>query len=447
MKNFIHILIALVILVSGIRSQQDSLKKSTDNVLRDEQKKEQTTQGKEKSPARDKDTKTAATKDKPELTRNSDSGGNIHPFTVLDVFCSGDRNIRRAGLDDDLIVKVDSLGLMLSRVDEKSGQIILYIENLPLKGLYGIPDVKNSEMLFKLSRVAPANENWNKVLSKPSFFSGSKPVTISIGYENERAIPTKIKDKNFTLVIVKAYWFWLCMIIIVILFIIVYWLGRHTEMLREPFTECEDNGGRRRPYSLALTQMAFWYFLVVSSIILLFLITREFPDLNSTVLILIGISSVTALSSTGINVNKIKETQNKLISLEAEKKTLSESITEIESNISGKVKFSPAELLEQQKDKEERLKRLNEVIQIIPQYKRSNVQYFSKGFLRDLVSDNTGVSLYRFQIAVWTLVLGFNFCYGVWSNLKMPDIDNSLLALMGISSGTYIGFKIPEQKV
>jgi len=28
----------------------------------------------------------------------------------------------------------------------------------------------------------------------------------------------------------------------------------------------------------------------------------------------------------------------------------------------------------------------------------------------------------------------------------MPEFDNTLLALMGISSGTYLGFKIPEQR-
>jgi hypothetical protein len=27
----------------------------------------------------------------------------------------------------------------------------------------------------------------------------------------------------------------------------------------------------------------------------------------------------------------------------------------------------------------------------------------------------------------------------------MPDFDNTLLALMGVSSGTYLGFKIPEK--
>jgi len=34
----------------------------------------------------------------------------------------------------------------------------------------------------------------------------------------------------------------------------------------------------------------------------------------------------------------------------------------------------------------------------------------------------------------------------VQNNLTMPEFSTTLLGLMGISSGTYIGFKIPEQK-
>jgi len=34
----------------------------------------------------------------------------------------------------------------------------------------------------------------------------------------------------------------------------------------------------------------------------------------------------------------------------------------------------------------------------------------------------------------------------VYNNLAMPEFSATLLGLMGISSGTYIGFKFPEQK-
>jgi len=54
--------------------------------------------------------------------------------------------------------------------------------------------------------------------------------------------------------------------------------------------------------------------------------------------------------------------------------------------------------------------------------------------------------LHRFQIVVWTLVFTVIFVARVFVHLAMPDFDSQLLALMGISSGTYIGFKFPEKQ-
>ncbi len=379
-----------------------------------------------------------------EVQRPVAVGGVEYPFMVTEVYLADGKKTDKGGLNDEIIVKLDTLEPFLNRVTEKSGQIILFIENLSLKGVYGIPDINTNEIHFKLTRNEMSNKTWNEVLSKPSFFTGSKPVLISVGFENEKAIPTKTKAKNFTIVIVKWFSFWICFIIIILLLVILIWLAKNTEMLKEPFSITEN--GKNRPYSLALAQMAFWYFLVVAAIIMLFLITKEFPELNASVLILIGISSLTALSSTGINFNKINDSQNKLISLKAEKKTLSDRIEEINKTLEAKIKLAPDAMIEMQKEKLSKETRLNEVIETIPKFSTNNTIYFSRGFFRDLVSDSTGVSLHRFQIAVWTLVLGFHFCYSVWSDLKMPVFDETLLALMGISSGTYIGFKIPEQK-
>jgi hypothetical protein len=65
----------------------------------------------------------------------------------------------------------------------------------------------------------------------------------------------------------------------------------------------------------------------------------------------------------------------------------------------------------------------------------------SRGFFTDLFSDQNGVAFHRYQMVVWTVVLGVVFVVLVYRDLAMPDFDASLLGLMGISSGTYIGFK------
>ncbi|MGH9420902.1 MAG: hypothetical protein ACRD3J_13080 [Thermoanaerobaculia bacterium] len=68
----------------------------------------------------------------------------------------------------------------------------------------------------------------------------------------------------------------------------------------------------------------------------------------------------------------------------------------------------------------------------------------TSGFWHDLVSDDRGnVALDRLQIIVWTLVLGGVFLNSVLWDLTMPEFSATMLALMGISSGTYIGFKLP----
>lgn len=74
----------------------------------------------------------------------------------------------------------------------------------------------------------------------------------------------------------------------------------------------------------------------------------------------------------------------------------------------------------------------------------SRAVHASNGFMHDLISDDRGVvALDRLQVVVWTLVLGGIFLTAVLWDLTMPEFSATMLALMGISSGTYIGFKLP----
>lgn len=60
-------------------------------------------------------------------------------------------------------------------------------------------------------------------------------------------------------------------------------------------------------------------------------------------------------------------------------------------------------------------------------------------------SDGTW-SFHRFQMLGWTLVVGVIFLFEVASERNMPDFSTQLLALMGISAGTYFGFKAARPK-
>ncbi|MDD5387864.1 MAG: hypothetical protein PHD37_00850 [Gallionellaceae bacterium] len=68
----------------------------------------------------------------------------------------------------------------------------------------------------------------------------------------------------------------------------------------------------------------------------------------------------------------------------------------------------------------------------------------TKGFWFDISTDKDGVTLPRLQQIAWTSLLGIVFLSQVVTRLAMPDFDASVLALMGISAGTYLGFKVPE---
>jgi len=69
----------------------------------------------------------------------------------------------------------------------------------------------------------------------------------------------------------------------------------------------------------------------------------------------------------------------------------------------------------------------------------------SKGFWKD-ISGSSGVQLHRIQIIAWTVVLAFVFIVRIFTKLSIPDFNPTLLGLLGLSAGTYVGFKFPENQ-
>ncbi len=70
----------------------------------------------------------------------------------------------------------------------------------------------------------------------------------------------------------------------------------------------------------------------------------------------------------------------------------------------------------------------------------------SEGFWLDLLSDSSGLTLHRFQLLVFNIVIGLFFFSYVIQNVDMPSFDGNILSLLGLSSATYAGFKIPEKQ-
>jgi hypothetical protein len=72
--------------------------------------------------------------------------------------------------------------------------------------------------------------------------------------------------------------------------------------------------------------------------------------------------------------------------------------------------------------------------------------FLSQGWLDDLTTDANGPALHRLQVVVGTLILGVVFVIGTYRELSMPEFSNTLLALVGIISAGYLGFKFPEKQ-
>jgi hypothetical protein len=69
----------------------------------------------------------------------------------------------------------------------------------------------------------------------------------------------------------------------------------------------------------------------------------------------------------------------------------------------------------------------------------------SNNFFADILTNPSGeINLHRYQIFIWSVVLGLVFIYSVLTTLKMPEFDVNLLTLQGISSGTFLALKSQE---
>lgn len=198
-------------------------------------------------------------------------------------------------------------------------------------------------------------------------------------------------------------------------------------------------------YSLGRFQMAFWFTLTIVSFFFIWLITDAYDIVTPTILGLIGISAGTSLSAAVIDNSKSTELLNQTIILQNDKAKAEAEIL----NLDKQIKFNPPpinviELQNQKKIQEDKVK---EITLSINRNKLVLTPHKSDGFFNDILKDGNGVSFHRLQMLVWTFVLGLIFLYSVWKSLSMPEFSATLLALQGLTAGTYLGFKFPEKQV
>ncbi|MCK9421491.1 MAG: hypothetical protein M0Q38_02730 [Bacteroidales bacterium] len=143
-------------------------------------------------------------------------------------------------------------------------------------------------------------------------------------------------------------------------------------------------GDNQSQFSLGLAQLIFWTVIIASSYFYLWIISKTPGSLTDSTLILLGISITTTAGS-------------KLVDF----------------------------------------RRKTPVPVHVP----------SRGFWVDMASDSVGYSVHRCQMILWTIILGIIFVQKVIAEQQIPAFDETLLALMGISSAGFVGLKTMENTV
>ncbi len=348
---------------------------------------------------------------------------------------------------DRLVVSISGLDQLLAQPACRTKKLLLYLDGQAIPdpvalGGEGSP----RSALFSLDPTPASGAAWSALLASPTFKGRDFLVNAGIeGGDVFAAGPEAIKI-HFTLLDRGRVAAWA--VLLVLAAVAFFVLAAKTELLRAgPLP----GPGMRRPFSLSRTQAAWWLFIILGSYLLIGLVTGDYlASINSTALVLLGISAGTAVGAATVDSAQ-QDAAGQLRRAEA----MTEAKTEVAAAAlaakdaaqqaqaaavqapagGGQPPAAAQEVLDAKALLADKLSRLKAA------------RNETETFWIDILSDADGVSVHRFQNVVWTVVLGLIFAIQAWTHLVMPTYDGSLLALMGISAATYVGMKIPEAKV
>lgn len=318
---------------------------------------------------------------------------------------------------------------------------------------------QSHHLRFTLSRLTSEESRnaWSRLLNQPV---RNRRVRVSVGFENGLEMPTWVDavDKRgafqFYLTIMPAWpLFWGTVVIIGSL-VIFLMLAARTDIVRDTLAPLRPDG--KKPFSLGRVQMAFWFFLIISGYFSLWVVTGDTDTLNTSALALMGISAGTALGSAIIDAGKNSPDElDRLVVHDAGKSNPRELAARLKSdldrerevlaNLQAQRVTLVATQVAEIKESELKLVASKDRLELL----RKQHQFFTwrpwKAVLYDLLGEDNVITFHRFQIFVWTLVLGIIFANKVYNELSMPEFSSTMLGLLGISAGTYLGFKFPER--
>jgi hypothetical protein len=372
---------------------------------------------------------------------------------------------RWAGGSTDCEPKTDAARVEKAKSGEARDltQAKLFIDDRAIPDLPLTVDLCNDQLLFDLVYTAKkdntANRDaWSRILGDSHAWSRQVVMTVALDGIN----PLPVSKPNFDLVMIPRSRFnWWLGIFLVLMAAFLY-LAVRSDLLRgmgpQPGSAPDPRQRPRKPFSLARCQMAWWLFVILAAYLFIGVMTGDYLSMTAQAVALLGVSAATAVGALAVDQNRRSGAEAQKSALTAEQTTLvakhatlAEELTDTAARLTapGTAPVAANDLVriqtEKQIERDKILSRLNQIGQELKRLEATlRVNPASGNFLKDILSDATGVTLHRFQMLVWTVVLGIVFALQVYRNLAMMDFSPELLALQGISGGTYLGFKVPE---
>ncbi len=367
-----------------------------------------------------------------------------------------DSNNGEAGLGDKIVVDVKGLKEELARVPLDAAdqaridpwKFVLFLDNIQINKLYPIAVDDKGTLTFVLDRNADSRAAWMNFLARPT--NSNMAVKVSVGQEDKLALPS---DQRFVLRLYNSTLLTIAVVLFVVFLLGFLVAAKWTTIIRDSGPVAPKGGPLKRPYSLARAQVAWWFFIILGSFLFIALLTLDFDTITTSALVLLGIGTGTALGAAMVDSNKRESTNDGLRTLKPQEAKLAATVNELkakktdaEASLAAGGAVDQATLASWNTDLAAKEAELAQVRIQINEAASGLENPVTAGFVNDLLSDVNGVTFHRFQVVVWTIVLGLIFIWSVWMKLTMPEFSETLLALMGISAGTYLGFKIPERQ-
>jgi len=394
---------------------------------------------------------------------NAASPGTLPAGGLGDRVTIGIKGLQRwAGESEDCEPKSDAPKVEKGVRDLK--QVKLFIDNRSIPDLPLTVDLCNDQLFFDLAYTTKkentANrEAWSRILGESHDWS--RPVVMTVALDGSSPLP--ISKPNFSLVMIPRTQFYWWVGIFLVLVAAFWYLAARSDLLRDmgpqPGPAPDPTQRPRKPFSLGRCQMAWWLFVILAAYLFIGLMTGNYLSMTAQAVALLGISAATAVGAVAIDQTRRSGAEDQKSALTAEQTTLvAKDATLVKELIETAARLAEPGIApaaandlvkiqtEKQIERDKTLSRLNQIGQELKQLNATvRVNPATGNFLKDILSDATGVTLHRFQMLVWTVVLGIVFALQVYRNLAMQDFSPELLALQGISGGTYLGFKFPER--